>query len=184
MNNALYYVTNGHTDYDKRFSPNVDLDDAYNQFFAVKQYYSKTSYNPLFHFIVSFSARSTYGKEYDRAEFFCNRIANYFSDKYPYYYRLVNSFAIITGVANKEKASIIADKLVNDDEMISSSLSMRAICCANTGEMTASTDSGFRFKEEFSGTSFSFTLIIISWFKPFIFIYTFFHFNPSYYYFL
>ena len=32
MYNALNYVTYGHTDYDKRYSLNTDIDNAYEQF--------------------------------------------------------------------------------------------------------------------------------------------------------
>ena len=49
MYNALNYVCYEHTDYDKRYSPNVDIDNAYEQFLLVKRYFYKTSGNPIFH---------------------------------------------------------------------------------------------------------------------------------------
>ena len=51
MYNALNYVCYEHTDYDKRYSPNVDIDNAYEQFLLVKRYFYKTSGNPIFHFM-------------------------------------------------------------------------------------------------------------------------------------
>ena len=53
MYNTLDYVYGGHTDIDKRYSPNVDIYSAYEQFYSVKKYFGKTSGNPVFHFIVS-----------------------------------------------------------------------------------------------------------------------------------
>lgn len=61
MYNALNYVLYGHTDYDKRYSLNTDIDNAYEQFLLVKRYFYKTSGNPLFHFIVVYDAKSTWG---------------------------------------------------------------------------------------------------------------------------
>jgi len=49
----------------------------------------------------------------------------YFSDKNPKFYKLVNSFAILAGVAVGQRAVDIAEKLVNSNDLISSSLSMR-----------------------------------------------------------
>lgn len=42
MYNALNYVLYGHTDYDKRYSLNTDIDNAYEQFLLVKKYFYKT----------------------------------------------------------------------------------------------------------------------------------------------
>lgn len=82
MKNALDYVLGGHTDLDKRYSPNVDLYNAYEQFWLVKNYFEKTSGNPVFHFIVVYDAKSTRGDNYSIAESFSRSIASYFSDKY------------------------------------------------------------------------------------------------------
>ncbi len=82
MYNALNYVLYRHTDYDKRYSINTDVDDAYNQFYAVKNYFYKTSGNPVFHFIVVYSAKSTWGGNIERAEYMSRSIASYFSDKF------------------------------------------------------------------------------------------------------
>ena len=80
MHNALNYVYGGHTDIDKRYSPNVDIYNAYEQFYLVKKYFGKTSGNPVFHFIVSYSSKSTWGDDYERAEYLSHCIASYFSD--------------------------------------------------------------------------------------------------------
>ena len=56
--NVLNYTMGIHTDYDKRYSPNVDIYHAYEQFLSVKKYFGKTSGNPAFHFIVVYDARS------------------------------------------------------------------------------------------------------------------------------
>ena len=61
MYNALNYVLYGHTDYDERYSLNTDIDNAYEQFLLVKKYFYKTSGNPVFHFIVVYDAKSTWG---------------------------------------------------------------------------------------------------------------------------
>lgn len=45
MNNALNYTMGTHTDYDNRYSPNVDIYNAYEQFLLVKKYFGKTSEN-------------------------------------------------------------------------------------------------------------------------------------------
>lgn len=82
MRNAINYVCGGHTDYDNRYSINTDIHNAFEQFLLVKQYFGKTSGNPVFHFIVSYSSKSTWGDNYERAEYFSNCIAKYFSDKY------------------------------------------------------------------------------------------------------
>ena len=55
--NVLNYTMSIHTDYDKRYSPNVDIYNAYEQFLLVKKYFGKTSGNPAFHFIVVYNAR-------------------------------------------------------------------------------------------------------------------------------
>lgn len=86
MHNALNYVYGGHTDIDKRYSPNVDIYSAYEQFYLVKKYFGKTSGNPVFHFIVSYSSKSTWGDDYERAEYFSHCLASYFSDKYQIVY--------------------------------------------------------------------------------------------------
>ena len=62
MYNALNYVLYGHTDYDKKYSLNTDIDNAYEQFLLVKKYFYKTSGNPVFHFIVIYNARYIDGK--------------------------------------------------------------------------------------------------------------------------
>lgn len=82
MYNALNYITYGHTYYDKRYSINTDIDNAYEQFLLVKKYFGKTSGNPAFHFIVVYDAKSTWGDNIGRAEFFSRSIASYFSDKF------------------------------------------------------------------------------------------------------
>jgi len=82
MHNAINYVTYGHTDYDKRYSINTDIDNAYKQFLAVKRYFYKTSGNPVFHFVVVYNAKTTWGDNIDRAESLSRSIAMYFSDKY------------------------------------------------------------------------------------------------------
>jgi len=82
MYNALNYVTYGHTDYDKRYSLNTDIDNAYEQFLMVKRYFYKTSGNPVFHFVVVYNARSTWGDNIERTEYLSRSIARYFSDRY------------------------------------------------------------------------------------------------------
>ena len=86
MYNALNYVSGGHTDYDKRYSLNTDINNAYEQFLLVKKYFYKTSGNPVFHFIVSYNPRTTWGDNYDRAEYLSRCIASYFSDRYQLVY--------------------------------------------------------------------------------------------------
>lgn len=86
MYNALNYVYGGHTDYDKRYSLNTDIDNAYEQFLLVKRYFGKTSGNPVFHFIVSYTPRTTWGDNYERAEYLSRSIAEYFSDRYQLVY--------------------------------------------------------------------------------------------------
>ena len=49
--NVLNYTMGIHTDYDKRYSPNVDIYHAYEQFLSVKKYFGKTSGNPAFHLL-------------------------------------------------------------------------------------------------------------------------------------
>lgn len=80
--NALNYITYGHTDYDKRYSINTDIDNAYEQFLAVKRYFYKTSGNPVFHFVVSFTTKTTRYNDIKHTEYLCRNIANYFADKY------------------------------------------------------------------------------------------------------
>lgn len=82
MYNALNYVLYGHTDYDKRYSLNTDIDNAYEQFLLVKKYFYKTSGNPIFHFIVSFNTRTTRYNDLEYTEYLCRNIAGYFADKY------------------------------------------------------------------------------------------------------
>lgn len=82
MYNALNYVLYGHTDYDKRYSLNTDIDNAYEQFLLVKRYFYKTSGNPVFHFIVSYTPRTTWGDNIETAESISRSIALYFSDKF------------------------------------------------------------------------------------------------------
>ena len=82
MYNALNYVCYEHTDYDKRYSLNTDIDNAYEQFLTVKKYFYKTSGNPVFHFIVVYSAKSTFGDNIERAECMNRSIASYFLDKF------------------------------------------------------------------------------------------------------
>ena len=86
--NVLNYTMGIHTDYDKRYSPNVDIYNAYEQFLSVKKYFGKTSGNPAFHFIVVYDARSTWGDNYERAESMSRSIASYFSDKYQIVYAI------------------------------------------------------------------------------------------------
>lgn len=82
MRNAVDYGINGHTDYDKRYSMNTDINDAYEQFLTVKRYFGKTSGNPVFHFIVIYNARSTRGDKIEKAKSMSRSIASYFSDKF------------------------------------------------------------------------------------------------------
>lgn len=82
MYNALNYIIYGHTDYDKIYSFNTDIDDAYNQFLIVKRYFDKTSGNPVFHFIISFTTRTTHYNDLECTEGLCRNIANYFTDRY------------------------------------------------------------------------------------------------------
>ena len=49
--NVLNYTMGIHTDYDKRYSPNVDIYHAYEQFLSVKKYFGKSSGNPSFHLL-------------------------------------------------------------------------------------------------------------------------------------
>lgn len=86
MNNALNYALSGHTDYDKRYSLNTDINNAYEQFLLVKRYFGKTSGNPVFHFVVSYTPRITWGDNYERAECLSRSIASYFSDRYQLVY--------------------------------------------------------------------------------------------------
>ena len=90
--NVLNYTMGIHTDYDKRYSPNVDIYHAYEQFLSVKKYFGKTSGNPAFHFIVVYDARSTWGDNYERAESMSRSIASYFSDKYQIVYAIHRKF--------------------------------------------------------------------------------------------
>ncbi|MDE6087145.1 MAG: relaxase/mobilization nuclease domain-containing protein [Oscillospiraceae bacterium] len=82
MRNALNYVIYGHTDYDKRYSLNTDINNACEQFLAVKRYFYKTSGNPVSHFIVTYHARTTCGDNIEIAESLSRSIAAYFSDRY------------------------------------------------------------------------------------------------------
>lgn len=82
MAHALNYVTNGHTDYNNRYSLNTDIDNAYEQFLLVKRYFYKTSGNPLFHFIVIYDAKTTFGKNIEMAESISRNIASYFSNRF------------------------------------------------------------------------------------------------------
>lgn len=40
MYNALNYVVHGHTDYDRRYSLNTDIDNVYEQFLSIASYFS------------------------------------------------------------------------------------------------------------------------------------------------
>ena len=84
--NALHYTMGIHTDYDKRYSPNVDIYNAYEQFLFVKKYFGKTSGNPVFHFIVVYNAKSTWGYNDEHTAEMSHRIASYFSDRYQIVY--------------------------------------------------------------------------------------------------
>ena len=86
MYNALNYVLYGHTDYDKRYSLNTDINNAYEQFLLVKRYFGKASGNPVFHFVVVYNAKNTWGDNFERAEYFSRSIAMYFSDRYQIVY--------------------------------------------------------------------------------------------------
>lgn len=81
MYNALNYVCYGHTNY-MRYSLNTDIDNAYEQFLAVKRYFYKTSGNPIFHFIVSFTTKTTRYNDLEYTENLCRNIAQYFTDKF------------------------------------------------------------------------------------------------------
>lgn len=82
MCNALNYITHGHTEYDKRYSLNTDIDNPYEQFLLVKKYFGKTSGNPVFHFVVVYNSRSTRGDDIRKAEFMSRSISSYFSDRF------------------------------------------------------------------------------------------------------
>ena len=82
MNNALNYALVRHTNYDKRYSLNTDIYNAYEQFLKMKRYFGKTSGNPVFHFIVVYNAKSTWGDNLEVAELMSRSIASYFSDKF------------------------------------------------------------------------------------------------------
>lgn len=82
MNNALNYVVFGHTDRDKVYSANIDIYDAYNQFFAIKRYFDKTSGNSVFHFVTVFNTRTTRYDDLEHTERICRNIADYFNDRY------------------------------------------------------------------------------------------------------
>lgn len=86
MNNALNYTMGTHTDYDKRYSPNVDIYNAYEQFLLVKKYFGKISGNPVFHFVVVYNAKTTWGDNLEIAERISRSIASYFSDRYQIVY--------------------------------------------------------------------------------------------------
>lgn len=86
MYNALNYTMRTHTDYDKRYSPNVNIYNTYGQFLLVKKYFGKTSDNSVFHFIVVYNAKSTCGNNYERAESMSHSIASYFTDRYQIVY--------------------------------------------------------------------------------------------------
>lgn len=86
MNNALNYALSGHTDYDKRYSLNTDINNAYEQFLLVKRYFGKTSGNPVFHFVVVYNAKTTWGDNLEIAESISRSIASYFSDRYQLVY--------------------------------------------------------------------------------------------------
>lgn len=86
MYNNLNYVLNGHTDFDNRYSLNTDIDNAYEQFLLVKKYFGKTSGNPVFHFIVIYNAKSTWGDNYSMAELLSRSIASYLSDRFQLVY--------------------------------------------------------------------------------------------------
>lgn len=86
MHNTMKYVLSGHTDYDKRYSLNTDIDHAYEQFLLVKKYFCKTSGNPIFHFVVVYDAKTTWGDHLEVAESISRSIASYFSDRYQMVY--------------------------------------------------------------------------------------------------
>lgn len=86
MYNALNYITYGHTDYDKRYSLNTDIYNTYEQFLLIKKYFGKTSGNPVFHFVVVYDAKSTWGDNIEIAESMSRSIASYFSDRYQLVY--------------------------------------------------------------------------------------------------
>lgn len=86
MNNALNYTMGTYTDYDKRYSPNVDIYNAYEQFLLVKKYFGKISGNPVFHFVVVYNAKTTWGDNLEIAEHISRSIASYFSDRYQIVY--------------------------------------------------------------------------------------------------
>ena len=52
----------------------------------VKKYFGKTSGNPVFHFVVVYNAKNTWGDNYERAEYFSRSIAMYFADRYQLVY--------------------------------------------------------------------------------------------------
>ena len=80
LHNAIRYVTGGHTDPDYIGSPNVFVPDAYEQMLKVKQYFGKTSGNPLFHFVVVYDASTAFDPQ--RAMSLTAQIASYFSSRY------------------------------------------------------------------------------------------------------
>lgn len=56
MANVLDYTVRGHGYEDRAYSPNVDIYDCFNQFYKVKEYFGKTSGNPVYHFIVTYNS--------------------------------------------------------------------------------------------------------------------------------
>ena len=82
MYNVLNYITHGHTDYDKVYSINTDIHNPYEQFLLVKKYFDKTSGNPVFHFVVPFTTKTTHYNDLEYTERLCKNIANYFTNKY------------------------------------------------------------------------------------------------------
>ena len=65
---------------------NGDIYNAYEQFLFVKKYFGKTSGNPVFHFIVVYNAKSTWGNNDEHTAEMSHRIASYFSDRYQIVY--------------------------------------------------------------------------------------------------
>ena len=80
LHNAINYVLHGHTAPDNIGSPNTSIFDAYNQMYAVKKYFGKTSGNPLFHFVVVYDAKTAY--DVKRAKYLTAKIAEYFAARY------------------------------------------------------------------------------------------------------
>lgn len=86
MANVLDYTVRGHGYEDRVYSPNVDIYDCFNQFYKVKEYFGKTSGNPVYHFIVTYNSGIIKEDNFQKARMFSKNIAAYFADRYQVIY--------------------------------------------------------------------------------------------------